>query len=87
MSVGIVTESLPHSDEAERSVLGSVLLDNNQYHKARELLSPESFYSNRHQKVFNAFERLMEGGTALDLLTVKSELERVQELEACGGPA
>jgi replicative DNA helicase len=87
MAVDVVTESLPHSDEAERSVLGSVLLDNTQYHKARELLSPDSFYSNRHQKVFRAFERLMETGIALDLVTLKSELERAQELESCGGPA
>ncbi len=87
MPVDTITEALPHSEEAERSVLGSVLLDNRQYHKARELLTQESFYSGRHRKVFRAFETLMENGAALDLVTIKDELTRSGDLESCGGPA
>jgi replicative DNA helicase len=82
-----VGEALPHSDEAERSVLGSVLLDNRQYHRARELLTSESFYSGRHRKVFKAFETLLEAGRAVDLVTLKAELARTGALEGCGGPA
>ncbi len=87
MPVDSLTETLPHSNEAERSVLGAVLLDNRLYHRARELLTAESFYSGRHQKIFRALETLIEGGAALDLVTVKDELERSRHLESCGGPA
>jgi len=79
--------NLPHAAEAERSVLGAVLLDNGQFDRARELLSEEQFYSDRHRKIFLAFEQLSEAGAALDLVTLKDELERQNTLEACGGPA
>jgi len=82
-----VSESLPHSDEAERSVLGAVLLDNNQFHKAQELLVPDAFYSSRHRTIFQMMEGLMEGGAAIDLVTLKDRLESSRSLEACGGPA
>jgi replicative DNA helicase len=78
---------LPHSDEAERSVLGAVLLDNRQFDRARELLDPTSFYSVRHQKIFRIFDELNRAGTALDVVTLKERLERAEELEECGGPA
>ena len=80
-------ETLPHSDDAERSVLGAVLLDNRQFHRAQELLVPGVFYSRRHQKIFRALGTLAESGAALDLVTLKSQLERTGELEECGGPA
>ena len=79
--------NLPHAAEAERSVLGAVLLDNGQFDRARELLTEEEFYSDRHRKIFLAFEQLSEAGAALDLVTLKDELERQNTLEACGGPA
>jgi len=87
MAVDSLTETLPHSDEAERSVLGALLVDNRLYHRARELLTPESFYAGRHQKIFRACETLIEAGTALDAVTVRAELERTKELDSCGGAA
>ncbi len=82
-----ISDALPHSEEAEQAVLGAVLLDNQQFEKAQELLTPESFYSTRHRKIFSAISQLNEDGTALDLVTLKSELEREGSLEAVGGPA
>ena len=79
--------NLPHAAEAERSVLGAVLLDNGQFDRARELLTEQEFYSDRHRKIFLALEQLSETGMALDLVTLKDELERQNTLEACGGPA
>ncbi|NIM01534.1 MAG: replicative DNA helicase [Acidobacteria bacterium] len=79
--------NLPHAPEAERSVLGAVLLDNGQFDRARELLTGQQFYSERHRKIFDALEHLSETGSALDLVTLKDELERQNTLEACGGPA
>jgi replicative DNA helicase len=81
------SDALPHSVDAERSVLGAVLLDNRQFDKAQELLSHVSFYSARHQKIFRALEAMTEVGTALDLITLKDELHRQGLLDECGGPA
>ena len=87
MSVDQLPETLPHSDEAEQSVLGAVLLDNHQFDRAHEILNSSSFYSVRNQKIFRAFESMIDVGTALDLVTLKTELDRMGELDACGGPA
>jgi len=82
-----LSDSLPHSDEAERSVIGAVLLDNAQFDRAQELLSPSSFYSLRHQKIFRALAAMSEAGTAHDVVTLKERLDSAGDLEACGGPA
>jgi replicative DNA helicase len=87
MAQETASDALPHSEEAERSVLGAVLLDNRQFERASELLSPESFYSLRHRRIFHALQQLVESGSALDLVTVKTELERQGQLEEVGGPA
>ena len=79
--------ALPRSVDAERSILGGVLIDNRQFDRARELLTEQAFYSDRHRKIFLALVRLSEAGTALDLVTLKDELQRQNTLEACGGPA
>ncbi len=83
----VLPETLPHSDEAERSVLGAVLLDNRQIHKAQELLTFEAFYAERHRRIFRALEELAAEGTALDLITLRDVLERSGSLDACGGVA
>jgi len=81
----LLPDTLPHSDDAERSVLGAVLLDNRQIHKAQEVLTFEAFYSERHRRIFRAIEELAETGSALDLVTLKEVLERRGEIDACGG--
>lgn len=82
-----ITANLPHAADAERSLLGAVLLDNGQFDRAREMLTDKAFYSDRHRKIFAALESLSESGTALDLVTLKDELQRRNTLEGCGGPA
>jgi replicative DNA helicase len=82
-----LSETLPHSDDAERSVLGGVLLDNRQIHKVQELLTHEAFYAERHRRIFRALEELSETGVALDLVTLRDALERAGALESCGGVA
>ncbi len=80
-------ETLPHSDDAERSLLGAVLLDNPLFHRAQELLAPGAFYATRHQKIFRTLERMSEANVAFDLVTLKEHLQRAGDLDACGGPA
>jgi replicative DNA helicase len=83
----VLPQALPHSDDAERSVIAAALLDNQQFHRAQEILGHDAFYSPRHRKIFTALENLSETGVALDLVTLKDELERMGDLEVCGGPA
>ena len=81
------TESLPHSEDAERSVLGAVLLDNQLVHRVQEVLRPDAFHSSRHRKIYGAVVSLAESGAPLDLVTVRSELERTGNLDAACGVA
>jgi len=87
MPTNAPTEALPHSDEAERAVLGAILLDNRCFDRAQEVLSAEAFYSVRHQKIFGVLAGMVDSGTAVDLVTLKNALDGRGELEACGGPA
>jgi replicative DNA helicase len=77
--------SLPHSIEAERSVLGAILLENNALHQAQQLLGDDDFYRDDHRRIYRAMGQLSERSTVIDLVTVKEELERRGELQAAGG--
>jgi replicative DNA helicase len=68
-------------------VLGAVLIDNQQFERAQILLNHMAFYSPRHQKIFRAFEYLSDLTVAIDVVTLRQELERAGCLEAIGGPA
>jgi replicative DNA helicase len=78
---------LPSSTEAERSVLCAVLLDNGALHRAQELLTVEDFYRERHRKIWGAMEILSERRAPIDLVTLREELHRTNDLEPAGGPA
>jgi replicative DNA helicase len=79
--------TLPHNAEAERTVLGAVLVDNAAFNAAAELLTREDFYSESHRRVFDAMVALSERSQPIDLVTLKDELGRGQALEGVGGPA
>jgi len=87
MAQKTLTDALPHSDEAERSVLGAILVDNDQFERAREIVSSSAFYSTRNQQIFDVLQNLVDSGTALDVVTVKTELDRTGILERIGGAA
>lgn len=74
----------PHSEEAEQSVLGSVLIDHDAVAVAAENLKAEDFYNLRHKEMFEAVLDLYQEGRAVDLVTLKSQLERRGKLEAAG---
>jgi len=75
----------PQSIEAEQSVLGAILLENDALTKAIEIISPEDFYREAHRKIFNVMVELFEKGEAIDLITVTDSLKRRDELDAVGG--
>ena len=76
---------LPNNLDAERSVLGAVLLDNNALNAAIENLRPEDFFLDQHRRVFLQMIALSEAQQAIDLITLTEELHRHGELESAGG--
>jgi replicative DNA helicase len=79
--------TLPHNAEAERTVLGAVLVDNQAFNSAAEVLSREDFYRDAHRRIFEAMAALAERSQPIDLVTLKDELVRRSALEAVGGAA
>jgi replicative DNA helicase len=78
---------LPHNVEAERSILGAILLDNNAINTAIEKLRPEDFFHDHHRRIYQQMIALGESQQAIDLVTLTEQLQRGGELEAVGGAA
>ncbi|HYZ80819.1 MAG TPA: replicative DNA helicase [Solirubrobacteraceae bacterium] len=79
----------PHNLEAEKSVLGAVLLDERHLHAllVEEQLRPDHFYREQHGAVFAAMLELYEGDNKIDHLTVSEKLRQHGKLDEVGGPA
>jgi replicative DNA helicase len=75
----------PQNIEAEQSILGAVLLENDALLKAIEVLTPEDFYRASHRKLFNAMLDLFDKNEVIDLITVAELLKRKNELDDVGG--
>ena len=79
--------SLPHSLEAERAVLGAILLDNRLYDQAAELLTDSDFHSEAHRRIFIRMEELSSSARAIDSVTLREALQKENDLEVVGGAA
>jgi replicative DNA helicase len=79
--------TLPHNLDAERSVLGAILLRNDAINAAVEVLQPEDFYRDAHQLLLEHMIQLSERGAAIDLVTLAESLTRASALDKVGGPA
>ena len=75
----------PQNLEAESSVLGGILLDNEAINRVLELLTPEDFYRETHRKIFRAMIVLSDRTEPVDLITLSDFLKARGELEAVGG--
>src|SRR5271165_6398703 len=76
---------LPSNLDAERSILGAILMDNNALNTAIEALKADDFFLPQHRHVFNQMVALGEAQQAIDIVTLSEELHRRGELEASGG--
>ncbi|PLX87491.1 MAG: replicative DNA helicase [Desulfuromonas sp.] len=77
----------PQNLEAEMSVLGGVLLENEALNRALEVLSPDDFYRESHRKIFKALIALSEKNEPADLVTLTAALKATAELDDAGGSA
>jgi replicative DNA helicase len=77
--------SLPNSSEAERAILGGIILDNGLISQAIELLRPEDFYVPSHRRIFVAMTALFERGAEINPILIGEELKKENALESVGG--
>jgi len=75
----------PQNLEAEMSVLGGVLLENEALNRALELLVPDDFYRDSHRQIFKALIALSDRNEPADLVTLTAELKKSNQLENVGG--
>ena len=73
--------SLPNSSEAERAILGAIILDNGMISPAIELLKPEDFYVPSHRRIFVAMTALFERGAEINPILIGEELKKDNALE------
>lgn len=85
--VAVSERTLPHNLEAERSVLGAVLIRNEAINHAAELIDSGDFFRLAHRRVFDGMVALSERGDPIDLVTLAEELTRDGSIQEVGGPA
>ena len=78
--------ALPHNLEAEKSVLGAILIHNEAFNHAAELIDSRDFFRDAHRRIFDKMVQLSERNDAIDFVTLKEELARSGELDEVGGP-
>ena len=78
---------LPASLDAERTILGAILLDNHAYSEAASTLRAEDFALTAHQRVFARMGELIDRNRVVDIVTLSEELARRKEIESVGGVA
>ena len=79
--------TLPANIDAERSILGAILLDNFAYNEAAEHLRAEDFSLDAHRRVYSRMMDLAESSRPIDLVTLAEELDRHRELQSVGDMA
>ena len=77
----------PHSIEAESSVLGGLLLDNNAWDRVGDLLKDDDFYRYEHRLIFAAVRELVNASKPADVITVFERLQSIGKSEEVGGLA
>jgi replicative DNA helicase len=77
----------PHSIEAEQSLLGALLLDNQAFDRVADLVTGEDFYRDDHRRLWRHIARLIEAGRPADVVTVSESVEASEDKDKTGGPA
>ncbi|HMK74814.1 MAG TPA: replicative DNA helicase [Thermodesulfobacteriota bacterium] len=75
----------PQHIEAEQSVLGGILIENEAINRVTEILDADDFYRDAHRKIFDALINLSERDEPSDLITLTNELRKIDQLDSVGG--
>ena len=76
----------PQAKDLEEAVLGAIMLEKSAFDTVVEILKPECFYVESHQRIYRAMQGLQQKNQPIDILTVVEELRTREELEMVGGP-
>src|SRR5919205_2312996 len=76
----------PHSIEAEQSLLGALLLDNQAFDRVADLVSGEDFYRDDHRRIWRHIAKLVEAGRPADVVTLAESIESSEDKDKTGGP-
>src|SRR5687768_12506741 len=76
----------PQAKDLEEAVLGAIMLEKGAFDSVIEILKPECFYVDAHQRIFKSMQGLAQKNQPIDILTVSEELRTREELEMVGGP-
>lgn len=87
MSDTVCERTLPHNLDAERSVLGAILMQNDAFEEAARLVDQHDFYRSAHRLIFQAMANLRTKKRVIDLVTLREELTRTGDLDDVGGSA
>ncbi len=77
----------PHSIEAEQSILGGLMLDNEAWERVSERVTEEDFYRHDHRLIFRTMQRMVDKSHPIDVITLSEHLTEIQKLDAAGGLA
>jgi replicative DNA helicase len=77
----------PHSVEAEQSLLGALLIDNQAFDRIADLVAGEDFYRDDHRRIWRHIQRLVENTRPADVVTVAESIEASEDKDKTGGPA
>ena len=77
----------PHSVEAEQSLLGALLIDNQAFDRIADLVGGEDFYRDDHRRIWRHIQRLVENTRPADVVTVAESIEASEDKDKTGGPA
>lgn len=86
MNIPLEKKVAPHSPEAEKSVLGCLLLDKDAIVKIADLLEANDFYHDHHKFIYEVVRELFHKSEPIDIITVSTKLEAKGRLEVIGGP-
>src|SRR5882757_2694933 len=76
----------PQAKDLEEAVLGAIMLEKSAFDTVVEILKPECFYAEGHQRIFRCMQGLAQKSQPIDILTVVEELKTREELDIVGGP-
>src|SRR4029453_5044504 len=85
MSRQSLERTLPHNIDAEKSVLGAILVNNENYYRVLENLRAEAFYPDAHRVIYRERMEHLERSRATELITIQEELVPGSQLESAGG--
>lgn len=77
----------PHSKEAEQSLLGALMLDNQAFERVADIVTAADFYADSHRRIWRHIARLIESGKPADTLTVHESIESSEDKGKADGPA